>query len=233
MNGWHWTDEPNLENIIFEGHRLPTEAPLKVHFNYWFYVHLIYFNVTNTQGDLVLLRLKLLVINLPAVPSGGKMPLWRTSSLCKDSEPAGIYWTHRTEPESSLQQTGDTSEITEKSSQITALLQKSSHYSGYTTNTAFPPKPWLFDISATPLCCHGDVSYSRRLWRGRQLGEVATVLWCHRQDVVDGEFDVLKAPKVLWFFSGSICHRRQWHTVHYVFVASHCRDFPHQAMSGF
>lgn len=80
MNGWHWTDEPNPENIIFEGHSLPAEAPLKVHFNYWFYVHLIYFNVTNTQGDLVLLRLKLLVINLPAVPSGGRMHLWRTQS---------------------------------------------------------------------------------------------------------------------------------------------------------
>lgn len=54
----------------------------------------------------------------------------------------------------------------------------------------------LIDISTAPLCCHGDV---RRLRRGRQLGEVAALLWCHCQDVVDGEFDFCRMNQ---YFSG-------------------------------
>lgn len=55
--------------------------------------------------------------------------------------------------------------------------------------SCFISKPWLFDISTAPICCQGDVSCTRRLRWGGQLSEVATVLWCHCQDMVDGEFD--------------------------------------------
>lgn len=56
---------------------------------------------------------------------------------------------------------------------------------GFTRDPVFL-QPWLFDTS--PISRHGDVSYTRRQQRGRQLRKVAAVLRCQRQDLVDGEF---------------------------------------------
>lgn len=53
------------------------------------------------------------------------------------------------------------------------------------------------------LCCQSNVSYTRRLQWGRQLSEVATMLWCHCQDMVDGEFD-------LWLLEGFYCRGNQY-----------------------
>lgn len=66
------------------------------------------------------------------------------------------------------------------------------------TATSLLVLPWVrscfvflswFDILTAPLCCHGNVSNGRRLQWDRQLSEVATMLWCYCQDMVDGEFD--------------------------------------------
>lgn len=56
---------------------------------------------------------------------------------------------------------------------------------GFTRDPVFL-QPWFFDTS--PISRHGDVSYTRRQRRGRQLRKVAAVLRCQRQDLVDGEF---------------------------------------------